>query len=154
VFGGKITTFRKLAEEAVDKLAHALHNGAPSWTAGVPLPGGDIPQANFERFLTGFKQQNPWLPADLAHRLARAYGTRVTHVIGNARSVADLGRAFAPGLHEAELAYLRDVEWARSAQDVLWRRSKLGLHVEPGTLDSITHDIDTWLAREPSRQSA
>jgi len=97
---------------------------------------------------------NTWLPADLAHRLARAYGTRVTHVIGNARSVADLGRAFAPGLHEAELAYLRDVEWARSAQDVLWRRSKLGLHVEPGTLDSITHDIDAWLAREPFRQSA
>jgi len=154
VFGGKITTFRKLAEEAVDKLAHALHNGTPSWTAGVPLPGGDIPQANFERFLAGFKQQNAWLPADLAHRLARAYGTRVKHVIGNARSVADLGRAFAPGLYEAELTYLRDTEWARSAQDVLWRRSKLGLHVEPGTLDSITRDIDTWFAREPVRQSA
>jgi glycerol-3-phosphate dehydrogenase len=154
VFGGKITTFRKLAEEAVDKLAHALHNGTPSWTAGVPLPGGDIPQANFERFLAGFKQQNAWLAADLAHRLARAYGTRVKHVIGNARSVADLGRAFAPGLYEAELTYLRDTEWARSAQDVLWRRSKLGLHVEPGTLDSITRDIDTWFAREPARQSA
>ncbi|CAE6709815.1 D-erythritol 1-phosphate dehydrogenase [Paraburkholderia aspalathi] len=154
VFGGKITTFRKLAEEAVDKLAYALQNGTPSWTAGAPLPGGDIPQANFERFLAGFKQQNAWLPADLAHRLARAYGTRVKNVIGNARSVADLGRAFAPGLYEAELTYLRDTEWARSAQDVLWRRSKLGLHVEPGTLDSITHDIDAWFAREPFRQSA
>ena len=154
VFGGKITTFRKLAEEAVDKLGHALHNGTPSWTAGAPLPGGDIPQANFERFLAGFKQQNAWLPGDLAHRLARAYGTRVKNVIGNARSVADLGRAFAPGLYEAELTYLRDTEWARSAQDVLWRRSKLGLHVEPGTLDSITHDIDAWFAREPFRQSA
>ena len=154
VFGGKITTFRKLAEEAVDKLAYALQNGTPSWTAGAPLPGGDIPQANFERFLAGFKQQNAWLPADLAHRLARAYGTRVKNVIGNARSVADLGRAFAPGLYEAELTYLRDTEWARSAQDVLWRRSKLGLHVEPGTLDSITHDIDAWFTREPFRQSA
>ncbi|ANB73930.1 glycerol-3-phosphate dehydrogenase [Paraburkholderia phytofirmans OLGA172] len=154
VFGGKITTFRKLAEEAVGKLAHALDKGTPSWTAGAPLPGGDIPQANFERFLTGFRQQNAWLPADLAHRLARAYGTRVKDVIGNARSVADLGRAFAPGLYEAELTYLRDTEWARSAQDVLWRRSKLGLHVEPGTLDSITHEIDAWFAREPVRQSA
>ncbi|MFM0293623.1 MULTISPECIES: glycerol-3-phosphate dehydrogenase [Paraburkholderia] len=154
VFGGKITTFRKLAEEAVDKLAQALQNGASSWTAGAPLPGGDMPNANFERFLSEFKQQHAWLPADLAHRLARAYGTRAKHVIGNARSVADLGRAFAPGLYEAELTYLRDTEWARSAQDVLWRRSKLGLHVEPGTLDSITRDIDTWFARESARQSA
>jgi glycerol-3-phosphate dehydrogenase len=154
VFGGKITTFRKLAEEAVDTLTHALHKGTPSWTAGVPLPGGDIPQANFERFLTGLKQQNAWLPAELAHRLARAYGTRVRNVIGQAHSVADLGRAFAPGLYEAELVYLRGTEWARSAQDVLWRRSKLGLHVEPGTLDSVTHDIDAWFARESIRQSA
>lgn len=152
VFGGKITTFRKLAEEAVDKLAQALQNDARSWTAGVPLPGGDIPQANFERFLAQFKQQHAWLPAELAHRLARAYGTRVKNVIGKARSLAELGNAFAPGLYEAELVYLRDTEWARSAQDVLWRRSKLGLHVEPGTLESVTHEIDAWFAREPVRQ--
>jgi len=154
VFGGKITTFRKLAEEAVDKLAAALGKSVPSWTAGAALPGGDIAQANFERFLAQLKQQHAWLPADLAHRLARAYGTRVKNVIGRAQSLADLGRAFAPGLYEAELVYLRDTEWARSAQDVLWRRSKLGLHVEPGTLDSITRDIDAWFAREPERQSA
>jgi len=154
VFGGKITTFRKLAEEAVDKLAAALGKSVPSWTSGAALPGGDIAQANFERFLAQLKQQHAWLPADLAHRLARAYGTRVKNVIGRAQSLADLGRAFAPGLYEAELVYLRDTEWARSAQDVLWRRSKLGLHVEPGTLDSITRDIDAWFAREPERQSA
>jgi glycerol-3-phosphate dehydrogenase len=154
VFGGKITTFRKLAEQAVDTLAQALQKGAPAWTVGAPLPGGDIPRADFERFLNEFKQQHAWLPAELAHRLARAYGTRVKRVIGNARSVAELGRGFAPGLYEAELTYLRDTEWARSAQDVLWRRSKLGLHVEPGTLDSITRDIDAWFAREPARQSA
>ncbi|MGF6773064.1 glycerol-3-phosphate dehydrogenase [Paraburkholderia sp. GAS199] len=156
VFGGKITTFRKLAEEAVDRLVGALHSDAPTWTASASaaLPGGDIPQANFARFLTGIEQTYPWLPADLAHRLARAYGTRIGNVIGHARSLAELGRAFAPGLYEAELVYLRDVEWARSAQDVLWRRSKLGLHVEPGTLDQVTHDIDAWFAHEPARQSA
>jgi glycerol-3-phosphate dehydrogenase len=154
VFGGKITTFRKLAEQAVDTLAQALNNGAPAWTVRAPLPGGDIPHADFERFLAGLRQQHAWLPAELAHRLARAYGTRVTRVIGNARSVAELGREFAPGLYEAELIYLRDTEWARSAQDVLWRRSKLGLHVEPGTLDSISHDIDAWFTREPARQNA
>ncbi|AFT87063.1 glycerol-3-phosphate dehydrogenase [Paraburkholderia phenoliruptrix] len=154
VFGGKITTFRKLAEEAVVKLTAALGKSAPSWTSGAPLPGGDIAHANFERFLAELKQRHAWLPADLAHRLARAYGTRVKNVLGHAHSLADLGRAFAPGLFEAELAYLRDVEWARSAEDVLWRRSKLGLHVEPGTLESVTRDIDAWFAREPERQSA
>ncbi|WP_433693863.1 glycerol-3-phosphate dehydrogenase [Paraburkholderia phenoliruptrix] len=154
VFGGKITTFRKLAEEAVVKLTAALGKSAPSWTSGAPLPGGDIAQANFERFLAELKQRHAWLPADLAHRLARAYGTRVKNVLDHAHSLADLGRAFAPGLFEAELAYLRNVEWARSAEDVLWRRSKLGLHVEPGTLESVTRDIDAWFAREPERQSA
>jgi glycerol-3-phosphate dehydrogenase len=153
VFGGKITTFRKLAEEAVDELGRALHNPAPAWTAGAPLPGGDIPQANFERFLTQFKQQHAWLPADLAHRYARAYGTRAKHVTDEAKSLAELGRAFAPGLYESELRYLRDTEWARSAQDVLWRRSKLGLHVEPGTLASVTRDIDDWFARSPVERS-
>jgi glycerol-3-phosphate dehydrogenase len=154
VFGGKITTFRKLAEQAVDTLADALRHSAPAWTVGASLPGGDIAHANFERFLAEFKQQHAWLPASLAHRLARAYGTRASRVIGKANSLADLGREFAPGLHEAELTYLRDTEWARSAQDVLWRRSKLGLHVEPGTLESVTRDIDAWFAREPAQQGA
>ena len=140
----------ELAEEAVDELGRALQNPAPAWTAGAALPGGDIPQANFERFITQFKQQNAWLPADLAYRYGRAYGTRARHVIGEARSLEDLGRAFAPGLYEAELRYLREVEWARSAQDVLWRRSKLGLHVEPGTLESVTKDIDGWFAVSPA----
>ncbi|SIT44234.1 sn-glycerol-3-phosphate dehydrogenase, aerobic, FAD/NAD(P)-binding [Paraburkholderia ribeironis] len=154
VFGGKITTFRKLAEQAVDTLAQALHKDAPAWTVSAPLPGGDIEHADFERFLAEFRQRHAWLPADLAHRLARAYGTRAQHVIGKARSLAELGRAFAPGLYEAELTYLRDTEWARSAEDVLWRRSKLGLHAGPGALDSITHEIDAWFADEPAQQSA
>jgi len=151
VFGGKITTFRKLAEEAVDELGRALHHPAPAWTAGAPLPGGDIPHADFARFVSQLQQQYAWLPAELTYRYARAYGTRAKHVIGPARSLGELGREFAPGLYEAELRYLRDTEWARSAQDVLWRRSKLGLHVEAGTLDSVTHDIDAWFAREPAK---
>jgi glycerol-3-phosphate dehydrogenase len=146
VFGGKITTFRKLAEEAVEQLGRALQRPAPAWTAGEPLPGGDIPQANFERFAGQFQRQHAWLPADLARRYARAYGTRARHVIGTAHSLDDLGRAFTPGLYEAELRYLHDTEWARSAQDVLWRRSKLGLHVEPGALDSVAQAIDNWFA--------
>jgi len=154
VFGGKITTFRKLAEEAVDDLARALGFGKPTWTAGAPLPGGDIAHADFERFAGQFRQQHAWLPAALAHRYARAYGTRAAKVIGTARSLDDLGQPFAPGLYEAELRYLRDTEWATTAHDVLWRRSKLGLHVEPGTLEAVTQHIDSWFGSTVPTQHA
>jgi glycerol-3-phosphate dehydrogenase len=118
------------------------------------LPGGDIEHADFERFASQFAQQHAWLPAPHARRYARAYGTRATRVIGAARSLTDLGHAFAPGLYEAELRYLRETEWATTAHDVLWRRSKLGLHVEPGTLDDVTREIDAWFARATSKQHA
>ncbi|MBP0592420.1 glycerol-3-phosphate dehydrogenase [Paraburkholderia sp. LEh10] len=154
VFGGKITTFRKLAEEAVDDLCRALQQAKPAWTAGAPLPGGDIADADFERFASQFGQRHAWLPADLARRYARAYGTRAERVVGTARATGDLGHQFAPGLYEAELRYLRETEWATTAHDVLWRRSKLGLHVEPDMLDGITRDIDAWFARAGSKQHA
>ncbi|KWE66607.1 glycerol-3-phosphate dehydrogenase [Burkholderia ubonensis] len=146
VFGGKITTFRKLAEEAGDLLCRALGRDAAPWTAGAPLPGGDIANAKFDAFAAQFAARHPWLPAELARRYARAYGTRAERVVGNAKSLAELGAAIAPGIHEAELRYLRDVEWATRAQDVLWRRSKLGLHVAPGTLDAVTAALDAWFA--------
>jgi len=132
IFGGKITTYRKLAEHALDKLLPRLGAGRPprpAWTERATLPGGDLPNADFEAFLSTFQAGRPWLPADLAHRLARAYGTRVEAVLGSARSLADLGENLGSGLHEAEVDYLMDREWARSAADVLWRRSKLGLHL-------------------------
>jgi len=146
VFGGKITTFRKLAEEAGDMLCRALDRDAPAWTAGAPLPGGDIANAKFDAFADAFAKRHRWLPAPLARRYARAYGTRAARVVGNAQSLADLGAEIVPGLFEAELRYLRDTEWATCAQDVLWRRSKLGLHVAPGTLDAARTALDAWFA--------
>ncbi|RQH09175.1 glycerol-3-phosphate dehydrogenase [Paraburkholderia dinghuensis] len=146
VFGGKITTFRKLAEEASNVLCRALGSSAGAWTAGVPLPGGDIAHARFEPFADAFAKRHAWLPASLARRYARAYGTCASRVVGNATSLDGLGQAIAPGIYEAELRYLRDAEWATCAQDVLWRRSKLGLHVEPGTMDAVTTAIDGWFA--------
>ncbi|MBU9162760.1 glycerol-3-phosphate dehydrogenase [Burkholderia multivorans] len=146
VFGGKITTFRKLAEEAGDMLCRALDRDAPAWTAGAPLPGGDIANAKFDAFADAFAKRHRWLPAPLARRYARAYGTRAARVVGNAQSLADLGAEIVPGLFEAELRYLRDTEWASCAQDVLWRRSKLGLHVAPGTLDAASAALDAWFA--------
>ncbi|HKT66277.1 MAG TPA: glycerol-3-phosphate dehydrogenase C-terminal domain-containing protein, partial [Burkholderia sp.] len=146
VFGGKITTFRKLAEEAGDLLCRALGRDATTWTAGAPLPGGDIANAKFDVFAAAFAKRHPWLPAALARRYARAYGTRAERVVDGATSLADLGTEIAPGIHDAELRYLRDAEWATCAQDVLWRRSKLGLHVTPGTLDAVTAAVDAWFA--------
>ncbi|KWA31775.1 glycerol-3-phosphate dehydrogenase [Burkholderia multivorans] len=146
VFGGKITTFRKLAEEAGDMLCRALDRDAPAWTAGAPLPGGDIANAKFDAFADAFAKRHRWLPAPLARRYARAYGTRAARIVGNAQSLADLGAEIVPGLFEAELRYLRDTEWATCAQDVLWRRSKLGLHVAPGTLDAASTALDAWFA--------
>ncbi|AIO24090.1 glycerol-3-phosphate dehydrogenase [Burkholderia cepacia] len=153
VFGGKITTFRKLAEEAGDMLSRALGRDAKTWTAGVALPGGDIANAKFDVFAAAFAKRHPWLPAALARRYARAYGTRAERVIDGAKSLADLGTEIAPGIHDAELRYLRDTEWATCAQDVLWRRSKLGLHVAPGTLDAVTAAVDAWFAAAHAPQA-
>jgi glycerol-3-phosphate dehydrogenase len=153
VFGGKITTFRKLAEEALDLLADSLGYSASAWTANAPLPGGDIADARFETFATRFANEHAWLPAGLANRYARAYGTRARRVIGAARSLEGMGPELAPGLYEREVVYLRETEWARCADDVLWRRSKLGLHLAPGTLDAARASLDAWFARSPARSA-
>lgn len=129
VFGGKITTYRRLAEEAVDRLAPLLGARARAWTAGVPLPGGKLPEGSFAVFLRVLEKRHPWLPAPLRLRYARAYGSRVERLLGDARSLADLGPEVLPQLHEREIDYLGREEWARTAEDILWRRSKLALHV-------------------------
>jgi len=150
VFGGKITTFRKLAEQAVDKLAASLGVDTPSRTAHEALPGGDIANADFDRFLNDLQQQYPWLPAPMAHRYARAYGTRARMVLKDAKGLGDLGTAVLPGLYEAELRYLREHEWATCADDVLWRRSKLGLHLPA---DSAAR-LDAWFVPRSYVQTA
>jgi glycerol-3-phosphate dehydrogenase len=165
IWGGKITTFRKLAEEAADQLGKML---APTqsrrpWTHQAHLPGGDLqawmggaanarsrPDSDFENFCTAVCQRHPWLPAPLARRLARAYGARIDRVLGQARSLADLGAEIAPGLHVAELQYLRDQEWAFTGDDVLWRRSKLGLHLRPAECERVQH----WMTQAQQATSA
>ncbi len=137
VFGGKITTYRRLAEEALDILAPSLGNTRQTWTAAAPLPGGDIENADFNRFLAGLRQEYAWLPATLLYRYARAYGTRIRNVLGAASGVAQLGRDLGGHLFEAEVDYLVRHEWARTAEDILWRRSKLGLHTGTGTADAL-----------------
>lgn len=142
VFGGKITTYRKLAEQAVDLLAPKLGNPSSGWTSHVPLPGGDIPNADFDAFLKQAQQRYSWLPQALLTRYARAYGNRLNVVLGGARAMADLGVEIVPGLYEVEARYLVDVEWATRADDILWRRSKLKLHLPPDA----EHKLEAWLA--------
>ena len=150
VLGGKITTYRRLAEHAMEKLRPLLgFEGAP-WTADAALPGGDIADADFAAFLAGVRSRWPWLPADLAERLARAYGTRIAEVLGEAGSLGDLGEDLGGGLHEAELEYLVSREWARTAEDVLWRRSKLGLRAPEGMAERIA----SWLERRGTARAA
>ncbi len=129
VFGGKLTTYRKLAEEAVDRLGTALGHKARAWTArGAPLPGGE--QRDIAALLEQVRATRPWLPPQTAQRLVRNYGTRAETLLGDARALDGLGQHFGADLYQAEVDYLRTHEWARTAEDVLWRRSKLGLRVD------------------------
>ena len=129
VFGGKITTYRRLAEHALEKLETYLPDLRPAWTADAPLPGGDMPNADFDAHLARFRTRFGFLPEDLARRLARAYGTRAEAIVGAARGMTDLGEDFGAGLTKAEVDYLVRDEWARTSADILWRRSKLGLRL-------------------------
>jgi glycerol-3-phosphate dehydrogenase len=137
VFGGKITTARALALEALDLLGI----GGLKFTALAPLPGGNV-TAGFNRRLEALAA---WLPAPLLRRLASAYCTRLDSLLGDADSLADLGRHFGAGLYEAEVRYLREVEFARTAEDILWRRTKLGLAMSKAEQDGLAR----WLESPP-----
>ena len=145
VFGGKLTTYRRLAEDAMARMAPLLGNQARPWTARSALPGGDLPQADFARFARGLRTRFAWLPADLRRRYARAYGSRVAQLLAGVASVEDLGVEVLPGLYAREIDYLRREEWAVTAADILWRRSKLGLHLP---MDSEIR-LSQWLNAHP-----
>lgn len=129
VFGGKLTTFRRLAEDAVDQIAPTLGNQAKAWTAnGHPLPGGD--EARPEKLFDTLKDSHAWLSLPMIRRLVFNYGTRVHQMLGDARHIEDLGEHFGADLYQAEVDYLVAQEWACTAEDILWRRSKLGLRLD------------------------
>lgn len=125
IFGGKITTYRKLAEHALQELGVT----GQSWTADKPLPGGDIDPLAFDRFVAEQGAKRDWLPKPMVERLARAYGTRMDAILEGAQGTNDLGQHIGGDLYAAELDYLVEHEFARTAEDVLWRRSKLALHL-------------------------
>lgn len=131
VFGGKITTYRRLAEHALDKLRPSFPGMKPAWTANGTLPGGDVGPGGMLPFISRLVASRPQMPTELLRRLARRHGSEVEMLLGGARETTDLGRHFGGGLYEREVEYFVREEWARSVEDVIWRRSKSGLHMPP-----------------------
>ena len=136
VFGGKITTARHLAKVATDRLAAAAGLSGDAGTADAPLPGGDLPRG-LSPLLAETERRWPFLPAPMRLRLARAYGSRVDQVLGDATTLHDLGEDLGGGLHAREVDHLLAHEWARTADDILWRRTKLGLTATPAERDRL-----------------
>lgn len=143
VFGGKLTTYRRLGEHALEKIGEAIGLKGTLWTAKSSLPGGDFPVRGYDAEVSKLKSLYPFLADQHARRLVRRYGTRAARILGDAKAVADLGRCFGSDLYEAEVRYLMEQEWAYSAADILWRRSKKGLYLskeEASALESYMAD--------------
>lgn len=149
VWGGSLTTFRLQAEQAADQVGDLLGERRHSWTADAPLPGGQLtdliddndsvnPVADMLAFQARLRQRHPWLDLPLMRRWSRAYGSRVLRLLEGVQGRSDLGLEVAPDLYEAELYYLRRHEWALTADDVLWRRSKLGLRYSPAQRQAVS----------------
>ncbi len=143
VFGGKITTYRRLAERALEKLAPWFPGMGPAWTAAAFLPGGTIPGGDVARFEEHLAERHPQLPRPLLRALTRRHGTLVYQVLGDAATMVALGEHFGADLYAREVDYLVEREWARNAEDVLWRRTKAGLHLEPRQREAVAR----YLAR-------
>ena len=152
IFGGKITTYRRLAEEALERLAPYLPaqtKGASNWTATSPLPGGDFEATGFPALVQQLCREWPFLTPSHARRLANAYGTRARVLLGQAKTLAELGLDFGATLTEAEVRFLMTTEWARTAEDIVWRRSKLGLHLTAQQIAA----LDAWMSAHRSNDS-
>lgn len=149
IFGGKITTYRRLAEAALAILSRHLPPARRpvGWTGEDPLPGGDFPTDGFEALVSETATRYPFLARDTVRRLVRAYGTRAEILLGGAKTLSDLGRTFGADLTEAEVLYLVRNEWAMGAADIVWRRSKLGLRMSGDEVQ----DLDVYLGALQAR---
>ena len=139
VFGGKITTYRRLAEAALEKLAARIPEIGAAWTAGVAMPGGDFPVGGDGALTARLRGRYPFLDAAWARRLVRLYGTEAEAILADAKAPGDLGANFGFNLTEAEVCWLIDKEWARTAEDVLWRRTRLGLRLNADEAARLDH---------------
>ncbi|MEH6645424.1 glycerol-3-phosphate dehydrogenase [Sulfitobacter sp.] len=150
VFGGKITTYRRLAETALEKIAPFFEGADKPWTAGVPLSGGDFPVDGVPALKAKLSEQYPFLTARWVDRLVKAYGTDAFLVLGDAKTAQDLGQDFGAHLTAREVEWLVENEFAHTAEDIVWRRSKLGLRLTKQEIE----ELDAWLAAKLSKQRA
>ncbi|MEO5807270.1 glycerol-3-phosphate dehydrogenase [Devosia sp.] len=137
VFGGKLTTSRRLAESVLEKIEHVLGKKGAPWTRVAKLPGGEFEPLAFDAEVRRLHKDYPDLPQTLIKRLMRLYGTKSRALLGDAQSLDDLGQHFGADLYQREVDYLIANEWARAAQDVLWRRTKLGLHLSKAEAEAV-----------------
>ncbi|MFO1036810.1 MAG: glycerol-3-phosphate dehydrogenase [Geminicoccaceae bacterium] len=142
IFGGKITTYRKLAEHAMERLTPFFPKLKPAWTADGTLPGGDMPNADFDPWLADLRKRHPWLPEPLAEHFGRLYGTRTDILLRDVTDLSGLGRHFGGLLYAGEAEFLRREEWARTAEDILERRTKHYLHLTRDQKASFTRWFD------------
>jgi len=144
IYGGKITTYRRLAEEALERLSPYLRSAKAreGWTGKSPLPGGDLDVSALPALTAELQRNYQFLTQEHANRLAHAYGTRASKLLGSAKSLADLGESFGATLTVTEVKYLMASEWAVSAEDIVWRRSKLGLRMSKDEIAA----LDGWIA--------
>ena len=149
VYGGKLTTYRKLAETVMERVGDVLERRGSNWTATAPLPGGDFPVTGFADLVAKLAGDYPFVEPGHARRLVRLYGTLAWEVLGKASKISDLGQFFGADLYEAEVRYLVRREWARTSEDILWRRTKRGLRLDEAGVAA----LETFLAREhPAEQ--
>lgn len=146
VFGGKITTYRRLAEAALAQIGRRLPMDGKAWTAGAPLPGGDFAVDGVDRLVASLTASHPFVAPGWARRLVRAYGTEARALLGDAQSVEDLGRSFGATITARELDWAVEKEWVRTADDFLWRRSKLGLRLSAAE----AADVAAYIANRPA----
>ncbi|NRA89440.1 MAG: glycerol-3-phosphate dehydrogenase, partial [Rhizobiales bacterium] len=142
IFGGKITTYRRLAESAFGNIAQFFPNAGQQWTAGTPLPGGDFSVDGVDGLIANAQTDYGFLDAAWAKRLVRCYGTELWDILGNAKHKHDLGIDFGAGLSELEVAWLMTNEFAQQAEDIIWRRTKLGLRMS----DKQVKQLEEWIA--------
>lgn len=153
VFGGKLTAYRALAEQAVEKLRSWFPHMKASWTARAPLPGGDIPDGDLDACLAGLTGRYPGMPAGLLRALMRRHGTCVATLLGDAKRPEDLGKNFGAGLYEREIRYFIKHEWALTAEDILWRRTRTGLHMTEQERTEVARLIHGFLPSEAQTDS-
>ena len=149
VFGGKITTYRKLSEAVMGKLANHFSGLKGNWTSTAALPGGDFPHDGVPRLLADLCHEYPFLRPQTAQRLIRTYGTDAAKMLGEAKTAADLGEEFGAGLTTTEVRWLCKHEFAVTAEDILWRRTKLGLHLTPEQ----ANQLESWLAKQDGHEN-